>query len=182
MSMARKARKLKLTIWWKKVKAIAIRNYKVSNHIKSCQIISNVTILLPKGVIAKELLEGRNLLKQRLWHKCFPVNFPKLLRTSFFRTTSRSSHRRCSIKKAFLKNFTKFLWKQLLHNLFFFCYRNSGVDVFLWILWILFKNIFFTKHLRTTAFDFRATTELIQLYMQGITCFSYPTHLRAFTW
>ena len=25
-----------------------------------------------------------NLLKKRLWHKCFPVNFEKFLRTPFF--------------------------------------------------------------------------------------------------
>ena len=26
------------------------------------------------------------LLKKRLWHKCFPVNFAKFLRTPFYRT------------------------------------------------------------------------------------------------
>ena len=26
------------------------------------------------------------LLKKRLWHKCFPVNFAKFLRTLFYRT------------------------------------------------------------------------------------------------
>ena len=26
------------------------------------------------------------LLKKRLWHKCFPVNFAKILRTPFFKT------------------------------------------------------------------------------------------------
>ena len=28
------------------------------------------------------------LLKKTLWHKCFPVNIPKFLRTSFFQNTS----------------------------------------------------------------------------------------------
>ena len=29
-------------------------------------------------------LQGWALLKQRLWHRCFPVNFVKFLRTAFF--------------------------------------------------------------------------------------------------
>ena len=30
------------------------------------------------------------LLKKRLWHRCFPVNFAKVLRTSFLQNTSGS--------------------------------------------------------------------------------------------
>ena len=30
-----------------------------------------------------------NLLKKRLWRRCFPVNFPKFLRTPFLQITSR---------------------------------------------------------------------------------------------
>ena len=29
-----------------------------------------------------------NLLKNRLWHRCFPVNFAKFLRTPFLQNTS----------------------------------------------------------------------------------------------
>ena len=29
------------------------------------------------------------LLKKRLWHRCFPVNFAKFLRTAFLQNTSR---------------------------------------------------------------------------------------------
>ena len=32
--------------------------------------------------------EACNFLKKRLWHNCFPENFAKLLRTSFFQNTS----------------------------------------------------------------------------------------------
>ena len=48
----------------------------------------------------------------RLWHRCFPVNLAKSLRTPFLQNTSgrlplllafRSSHRSCFIKKVFLK-------------------------------------------------------------------------------
>ena len=31
-------------------------------------------------------LSTATLLKKRLWHRCFPVNFAKLLRTPFYRT------------------------------------------------------------------------------------------------
>ena len=34
-------------------------------------------------------LRPATLLKKRLWHRCFPVNFAKFLRTPFLQTTSR---------------------------------------------------------------------------------------------
>ena len=33
-------------------------------------------------------LRPATLLKKRLWHKCFPVNFVKFLRTPFLQNTS----------------------------------------------------------------------------------------------
>ena len=33
-------------------------------------------------------LRPATLLKKRLWHRCFPVNFAKFLRTPFFQNTS----------------------------------------------------------------------------------------------
>ena len=33
-------------------------------------------------------LRAATLLKKRLWHRCFPVNFAKFLRTPFFQNTS----------------------------------------------------------------------------------------------
>ena len=33
------------------------------------------------------------LLKKRLWHRCFPVNFAKFLRTTFSQDTSGRLHR-----------------------------------------------------------------------------------------
>ena len=33
-------------------------------------------------------LRPATLLKKRLWHRCFPVNFAKLLRTPFLQNTS----------------------------------------------------------------------------------------------
>ena len=34
-------------------------------------------------------LRPATLLKKRLWHRCFPVNFAKFLRTPFLQNTSR---------------------------------------------------------------------------------------------
>ena len=35
-----------------------------------------------------EALRSATLLKKRLWHSCFPVNFPKFLRTPFLQNIS----------------------------------------------------------------------------------------------
>ena len=51
-----------------------------------------------------------SLLKKRLWHRCYPMNFVKFLRTSFSQNTSegcfciiRSSRRWCCPKQVFLE-------------------------------------------------------------------------------
>ena len=61
---------------------------------------------------------GLTLLKQRLWHKYFPVTFPKF----------RGRHRRCSVKKGVLRNFAKFTGKQLCQGLFF--NKVAGLNCF----------------------------------------------------
>ena len=38
----------------------------------------------PEFFYEKSCLRPANLLKKRLWHKCFPVSFAKFLKTSFF--------------------------------------------------------------------------------------------------
>ena len=57
-------------------------------------------------------------------------------------TWFRSSHQRCFIKKGILKNFAKFIGKHLCQSLYF----NKVIG-----LRPIFKNTFFTKHLRPTA-------------------------------
>ena len=37
------------------------------------------------------------LLKKRLWHRCFPVNFAKLLRTLFYRTPPVAASVHCTL-------------------------------------------------------------------------------------
>ena len=79
-------------------------------------------------------LRSATLLKERLWHRCFPVNFAKFLRTSFLRNTSgrllliglhwkyelnvRGSHWRCSVKKDVLRIFANLTGKHLCCSLF----------------------------------------------------------------
>ena len=55
------------------------------------------------------------LLKKRLWHRCFPVNFVKFLRTSFF--TERLWW---LLLKGVLRSFAKFTGKDLYQSLFFY--------------------------------------------------------------
>ena len=48
-------------------------------------------------------LRSATLLKKKLWHRCFPVNFAKFLRTPFVQNTSTSGRlsykeRRCQTK------------------------------------------------------------------------------------
>ena len=54
----------------------------------------------------------RNLLKKRLWHRCFPVNFAKFLRTPFSQNTSGR------LLLCLLKSMTEF------SNREFFCGRS----------------------------------------------------------
>ena len=71
-------------------------------------------------------LRPATLLKNRLWHRFFPVNFAKFLRTFFLQNTSgrqllsgllwkyvRNSHWNCSVKK-----FAKFLRTSILKNIY----------------------------------------------------------------
>ena len=72
--------------------------------------------------------------KCETWRECFQ----NILRTC------RSSHHRCSIKKCVLRNFTKFTGKQLYQSLFF----KTLEKVFSSEFCEIFKNTFFTEHLR----------------------------------
>ena len=58
-----------------------------------------------------------NLLKEKLWHSCFPVNFVKFLRTPLF--TENSSRPEVFCKTGVLKNFLKCTRKDLCQSLFF---------------------------------------------------------------
>ena len=63
--------------------------------------------------------------------------------------TYRSSHRRCSIKKGVLRNFTKFTGKHVCQSLFI--KKETLAQVFSREFCEVSKNTFSTEHLRTTA-------------------------------
>ena len=85
-------------------------------------------------------LRPATLLKKRLWHRCFPVNFPKFLGTPFLQNTSRRLLLKFSTKKFFtltrrsqLKmiitcsvNSEKFMENSCDGSLFFSVKLNSG--------------------------------------------------------
>ena len=54
--------------------------------------------------------EPATLLKKRLWHRCFPVNFVKFLRTPFLQNTSRR------LLVDLLQNLVKFLKSFKVNN------------------------------------------------------------------
>ena len=54
--------------------------------------------------LQKQSTEGVLKKKKRLWHRCFPVNFVKFLRTSFF-----IEHLRWLLLNLHLKNTRKFM-------------------------------------------------------------------------
>ena len=108
-------------------------------------------------------LRSAVLLKKRLWHRCFPVNFAKFLRAPFFgkhvqtaasasscsgllwkhQLNLRSSHK-LLCKKGILRKFANFTGEQLCWSLFLIelvtfrlatlLKRDSNTDVFLWNL------------------------------------------------
>ena len=43
---------------------------------------------MKKGVLRNFNRPAATLLKKRLWHRCFPVNFARFLRTPFLQKTS----------------------------------------------------------------------------------------------
>ena len=63
------------------------------------------------------------LLKKRLWHRCFPVNFAKFLRTSFLQNTS-GRVLLCSVKKL-SERLPKIYSKT--HAIHFFCLKVERV-------------------------------------------------------
>ena len=83
--------------------------------------------------------------------KCIK-HFLQLFETQWISTLYRSSHQRSSIKKVVLRNFTKFTGKQLCQSLFFDIKKEALAQVFSCEFCEIYKNTFFTEHLRANAF------------------------------
>ena len=70
--------------------------------------------------------------------------FIQIFSSDAFLIHYRSSHRRCSVKKGVIKNFTKFTGKHLCQSLFF----NIGVSFLNRRLWHRYFPVDFVKFLR----------------------------------
>ena len=91
-----------------------------------------------------------NILK---WQECKIFTEPVPLQTP-----SRSSHRRCSVKKSALKNLRNFTGNFIKKSLQL-CWKETPAQVFSWI-WEICKNTYFEEHLRRAA---SALLEFIKL-------------------
>ena len=95
--------------------------------------------------------------------QCFIAVFLVHARTNCHH--DRSSHRKCSLKNAVLKNFVIFTEKHLRWSLFLITLQafrpatllkwDTITGVFLWILRNCWKNTYFEEHLLTTASDIK---------------------------
>ena len=82
----------------------------------------------------------------------------------------RSSHRRCSVRKSVLKNFSKFTGKQLCQSLFLiklqacnFIKKETLARLFSREFCEISKNAFFTEHLWATASDIGFLSKTFQM-------------------
>ena len=91
----------------------------------------------------------RNSLRN-FWEKLYREMIFVTVVFSKFCKKSRSCHQRCSIKKAVLNNFAIFTRKHLCRSLFLIKWRLQHRCFSLNIVKFL-KNIYFEKHLQTTA-------------------------------
>ena len=61
-------------------------------HVYPIRYLDRLVMIRNEGSIANKSFEqteaSATLLKKRLWHKCFSVNFLKFLRTPFLQNTS----------------------------------------------------------------------------------------------
>ena len=92
----------------------------------------------------------------------------------------RSSHHRCSIKKGVLKNFAKFTGKNICTRFCNLIKKETLAEVFSCEICEIFKNIFLTEHLQTTAsvpLDTRSETwQLLSLLELNYTVSIFMKH------
>ena len=89
-------------------------------------------------------LQTWKAVKKRLWHKCFPVNLAKFLRTPFLQNTSG----RLLLLLTFQKQPPEVFYEKRCSWKFRKIHRKTPLAC------EIFKNTFFTEHLRMTASAF----------------------------
>ena len=116
-----------------------------------------IRIPMPKCDLIKLLC---NFIEITPWHGCSPVKLLHILRTPFLRNTSkelllklkssfRSSHQRCSVKKSVLRNFEKSTGKHLCQSLFLVKLQARSATLLKKRLWHRCFPVNFAKFLRT---------------------------------
>ena len=75
---------------WAKIKATAVNQIQNDNEQKQPPVVFSEKRCSGKfcKIHRKTGLRPVTLLKRRLWHRCFPVNFAKFSRTPFLQNTS----------------------------------------------------------------------------------------------
>ena len=76
-------------------------------------------------------LKSATLLKKGLWHRCFPVNFPKFRRPPFYRTPLRGCF--CFFIQCYLHSLVYTYFHLLIHAyvLFILLYKFDKIDTML---------------------------------------------------
>ena len=79
----------------------------------------------PREVLCKKRPQPATFIKKRLWHRCFPVNFAKFLRTLFGRTSGNG----CILQFSEQLSFSQQRWFTFIFrvNLFFFDENFRGL-------------------------------------------------------
>ena len=99
-----------------------------------------------RGVLSEKVF----LLKKRLWHRCFPVNFAKFLRTSVLQNTSgRLLLEPSEAANVFLKISQNSQEKHCVRVPLL--KKETMAEVFSYEFCEIFRNTIFTEHLRVTA-------------------------------
>ena len=129
-----------------KISQISQENTLLGSHFKKAAGLNPATLLKRDSNAGVLLWNLWNFIKVRLFWKisvndyfCHKIFKPLQSGVKILKT--RSSHQRCSIKKAILKNFVIFTGKRLCWSLFLTSYRpvtlwkgDSTTGIFLWIL------------------------------------------------
>ena len=116
---------------------ICWRSWKVfsyKNQRRRCFIIKVVLKISQNSPKKKQYqsfffnkVAGPTFLKKKIWHRCFPVNFPKFLRTPFLQKTSGQFLLPCKYLKKLVWYKTKLLLRgqlSIAHSSVFKCSAN----------------------------------------------------------
>ena len=112
-----------------------IGNFSIILSSESLLLLKNKTVYwrrytfdfkhLCQSFLFNKVAAPATLLKKRLWHRCFPVNFAKFLRTPFF-TEHLWWLLLCAMKFYFWKNVFFYWYKNLAENIAQFCCWTSS--------------------------------------------------------